>query len=91
MASFIGQSPSLVHLNLAGMNLGESLILLKKEGIDQSKSLLCVHLSDNHFGKDAQFEYQQMTGLNRAVARAVHTNKSLSEIEELAETEVQNG
>ena len=54
---FLVENNNLIHLNLSKMNLGKSLQMLKKEGIEKSQSLLAIHLSNNNFSKEADFEF----------------------------------
>ena len=65
------------------MNIGRGLVTLKREGIEQSKSLLSIHLSGNHFDRDTLFEFEQLAAPNMWPCKDAHTNKSLYEIEEL--------
>jgi hypothetical protein len=49
MNSFIGKNPSLLHLNMDGMNLEEnSLLLIIDKGISKSSCLLGFHMSNNN-------------------------------------------
>ena len=83
LATFARCNPNLVLLRLSGMNLGSGLMTLKREGIEQSKSLLSIHLSGNHYDRDTLFEYEQLAAPNKWPCNDAHTHKSLYEIEEL--------
>lgn len=43
------------------MNLGESINIIKKQGIDHSNSLLAIHLQNNRFDAFTSIEFQILT------------------------------
>ena len=63
--------------------------MLKKRGIEKSASLFAIHLSDNNFSKDADFEFHQLTDLHTNINKIniMKSQKSIIEIEELQQVE----
>ena len=52
------ENTNIIHLNLSNMGLcGESMLYLKKEGLDKCPTILAIHLSNNEFDKDCELEY----------------------------------
>jgi hypothetical protein len=62
MAEFIKQNKNLMHMNLSMMNLAEHQLAIQ-EAVNKSRSLLCIHLSNNFVSEQLKFEFKQMTSL----------------------------
>ena len=65
------------------MNLAEHQLAIQ-EAVQKSRSLLCIHLSNNFVSEQLKFEFKQMTALVAKDAEALlhrQTSKSLHEIE----------